>query len=267
MRADVALVELGLCTSRAQAQQLIGTGQVLMWTSNQAKASEVRKPSQTIEPFMKLGLKPGALPKFVSRGGMKLEGALRAINLSVRGFRCLDVGQSTGGFTDCLLHAGAASVVGIDVGHGQLHAKLKDDPRVQAWEGLNIYKMDTADWLPKVDKEKRPFDLVVADLSFISLRKALPGICALAPGGCQMVLLVKPQFELGPQAIGKNGLVKDLPGHLASLEKEMKSAALENGLEEIRFFACELTGGDGNQEYFLTGQIKQTNPLFRECND
>jgi 23S rRNA (cytidine1920-2'-O)/16S rRNA (cytidine1409-2'-O)-methyltransferase len=158
---------------------------------------------------------------------------------------CLDVGQSTGGFTDVLLARGAASVVGVDVGHGQLHAKLRDDPRVTALEGVNARHLDAAT-LPR-----QPFGLIVADLSFISLTLVLPRLAPLAAR--DLLLLVKPQFELQPADIGKGGLVTDPVAH-AHVEARLRAACVKNGLTPRDYFESSVAGGDGNREHFLWAQ-------------
>ncbi|HEX4918696.1 MAG TPA: TlyA family RNA methyltransferase [Limnobacter sp.] len=254
MRADIALVERGLCTSRAQAQQCIEKGRVYYRPSALAGWILVRKASQTIEVHQSLELKTSEEPEFVSRGGLKLLGALQDLSVNPKGLRCLDVGQSTGGFTDCLLQQGAASVVGLDVGHGQLHPTLKVHPQVHAIEGVNVYKANPAEIMEGLQQacpDFLPLQLVVADLSFIALRKVLPHLAELMPAPCSAILLVKPQFELGPEHIGKHGLVKNLESLLPTIESDMTHASLALGLEVKRFLPCRIQGGDGNQEFFL----------------
>jgi 23S rRNA (cytidine1920-2'-O)/16S rRNA (cytidine1409-2'-O)-methyltransferase len=163
--------------------------------------------------------------------------------VQARGTRCLDVGQSTGGFTDCLLAHGAARVIGVDVGHGQLHDKLRHDPRVVAIEKLNARELTA-------EQVGGDFDLVVADLSFISLTLVLPALVPLlAPGGV-LLLLVKPQFELQPGRIGKGGLVKDERDH-AEVEQRLRWACANTGLAVRDWFASAIAGGDGNREFFI----------------
>lgn len=254
MRADLALVERGLCTSRAQAQQCIAQGRVRCRPGPLAAWITVKKPSHSVDAHQALELLASTEPNFVSRGGLKLLGALEDVALDVHGLKCMDLGQSTGGFTDCLLQRGAASVIGLDVGHGQLHSALREHPKVHALEGVNLYKTEPAEILNVLKSacpEFLPVQLVVADLSFISLRKVLPQIVAYMQKGCLGLLLVKPQFELGPQHIGKNGLVKNLPALLPDLEKDMKTACIEVGLHVKQFLPCQIQGGDGNQEFFL----------------
>lgn len=214
----------------------------------------VKKASQQIEPFVELELINCDAPNFVSRGGLKLHHALEYTRIELNDKRCLDLGQSTGGFTDCLLQRGVTSVVGIDVGKEQLHHSLRVHPAVLALEGVNLYKVNASDLaldIAALKPEFMPFDLVVADLSFISLRKVLPNVATLIPTGCEGLFLVKPQFEVGPEHIGKNGLVKDLDGLIAELESNVKTCCESLNLKVRDFFPCDLKGGDGNQEYFV----------------
>jgi 23S rRNA (cytidine1920-2'-O)/16S rRNA (cytidine1409-2'-O)-methyltransferase len=180
--------------------------------------------------------------RFVSRGGLKLEGALTRLGLDVAGTTCLDVGQSTGGFTDVLLARGAKHVVGVDVGHGQLHPRLAADPRVTALEGVNARHLEAAQ-LPFAS-----FDLVVGDLSFISLALVLPALVPLLGG--PLLLLVKPQFELQPIDIGPNGHVKDASAY-GHVEKKLRKACAQHGLVVRDWFDSATPGGEGAREFFL----------------
>ena len=254
MRADLALVEKGLCPSRAQAQILIEQGKVQVRNGVVQAPVVVKKASQQIEPFMTLELIDCDAPSFVSRGGLKLHHALETTKIEVHARRCIDLGQSTGGFTDCLLQKGASSVVGIDVGREQLHPRLRRHHAVMALEGINLYKINAGDLekdIAALKPEFMPFDLAVADLSFISLRKVLPNIAKLMPARCEGLFLVKPQFEVGPENIGKNGLVKNLDDLIEQLENDIKTCCAQLDLTVKDFFQCELKGGDGNQEYFV----------------
>ena len=186
--------------------------------------------------------------RFVSRGGVKLAGALAITGLDVAGRRCLDVGQSTGGFTDCLLQADARQVVGVDVGHGQLHPRLLADSRVTAFEGINcraLVAADLGDALPA-----NGFDLMVGDLSFISLTLILPQLPPLLASHGDLLLLVKPQFEVGPGNIGKGGIVRDPTLH-DEVESKLRRCAASLGLTVRAWFASPITGGDGNREFFI----------------
>lgn len=244
-------MDRSLCTSRAQAQDLIARGLVSARFGTQFEA--VKKASQNIEAYVELKLLDDESGRFVSRGGVKLAGALRHTGLEVKGLRCLDLGQSTGGFTDCLLQEGARSVAGIDVGKGQLHPSLVDHSAVICLEGVNLKTVDTIallDQIKSMNAEFAPIDFVVADLSFISLGKVLGNVANLMEAGKQGLLLVKPQFELGQNALGKNGLVKDLISHLPAMKQTLTSQCENSGLAVLDFFPCTITGGDGNQEYF-----------------
>src|SRR6478609_6851677 len=200
MRADQLLVERGLAATRSQAQRLIAAG--VRWFDG-AGWKPVAKNGDELPPQAQIELLDTAEARYVSRGGLKLEGALRAAQLDVQGWKCLDVGQSTGGFTDCLLQHGAARVTGVDVGHGQLHGKLRGDARVVAIEKLNARELSA-------EQVGGDFDLVTGDLSFISLTLVLPALAPLIagvasrtqPAGGHLLMLVKPQFELQPGQVG-----------------------------------------------------------------
>ncbi|HNH34520.1 MAG TPA: TlyA family RNA methyltransferase [Rhodocyclaceae bacterium] len=238
VRADQLLVERGLCPSRAVARRLIEAGHVT------TTDGPVVRPAQFLPADADLRVAEDDELRYVSRGGLKLAGALRHTGLRVEGRRCLDLGQSTGGFTDCLLQAGAARVVGVDVGHGQLHHRLAGDPRVAGIEGLNA-----RDLLP----EHLPlptYDLVVGDLSFISLTLVLPRLRPLLAAGGDLLLLVKPQFEVGPDKVGKGGIVRDA-GHFPEVERKLRAAAAACALAVRDYFPSCIAGGDGNREFFI----------------
>jgi len=240
MRADRLLMDRGLAPTRSAAQRLIAAGAV-RWHAPAGWARPT-KAGEDLPESCEIEVVDNAELRFVSRGGLKLEGALAHCAMQVTGFTCLDVGQSTGGFTDVLLQRGAARVVGIDVGHGQLHPRLAADPRVTALEGVNARRLDAA-LLPAAQ-----FDLVVADLSFISLTLVLPALAPLVGG--ETLLLVKPQFELQPADIGKNGIVRHAAAY-ARVEQRLRQASAANGLAVIDWFASPIDGGDGNREFFL----------------
>lgn len=258
MRADLALTERNLCASRAQAQALIQAGKVQWRRAGFGDWLPVKKAAQPIEGLDEIRVDDNQVLQYVSRGGHKLAGALDEIGLDVRDMRCADFGQSTGGFTDCLLSRMAQSVIGLDVGKDQLHPRLKADPRVVALEGINLKTCDApalkAQWL-KQWPERCPIDLAVADLSFISLTKVLGNLVTFLEPGSQLVLLVKPQFELGPQWIGKNGLVKNLEHALPDLEQNIRVACQANRVQVGHFWPSSIAGGDGNQEYFVHGTL------------
>lgn len=237
-RLDEALVAQGLAPSRSAAQRLIAAGRVML------AGAVVTKPAHPVADASALTVAAGEDADFVSRGGIKLAGALRHTGLSVAGKLCLDIGQSTGGFTDCLLRHGAARVVGVDVGHGQLHPKLVADARVECHEGIN------ARHLAKSALAGRHFELIVVDVSFISLTLIIPQLPALlAPSG-NVLLLVKPQFEVGPRGLGKGGLVRD-PTRYPEVCAKLVSCAREHGFADCDWFASPIAGSDGNREFFL----------------
>lgn len=240
MRADQLLVQRGVAPSRSAAQRLIERGGV-RWRGAHGWAVP-KKAGEELPDAAEIEIVDDAELRFVSRGGLKLDAALRHSEIDVRGMTCLDVGQGTGGFTDVLLARGAARVVGVDVGHGQIHPRIAADPRVTALEGINARHLDPHA-LP-IDR----FDLVTADLSFISLALVLPALAPLAAG--ELLLLVKPQFELQPGDIGKGGLVKSAAAYVR-VEQRLRDACAANDLVVLDWFASAIAGGDGNREFFL----------------
>ncbi len=330
MRADIFLVESGHAATRSQAQRLIASG--VEWRLGPlAPWKKVLKNGDEVPSCAELRLLDEAEARFVSRGGLKLEGAMTQLGLSAQGMHCLDVGQSTGGFTHCLLAAGARRVVGVDVGHDQLHPQLRADARVVCLEGLNARaltpealaeaweeaiselieeeedndtqpvapyawmrnggvvdedyddsddakdheieafkaqrsertKAEKAGTLPRERRRKAEFadtvietnfELVVGDLSFISLTLVLPALVPLLQPNGQLLLLVKPQFELQPADIGKGGLVKDEASY-GRVEQRLRSTCAELGLEVLNWLDSPITGGDGNREFFLHARL------------
>ena len=326
MRADVFLVDFGHAATRSQAQRLIAAG--VEWRlSPLAPWQKVAKNGDEIPSVAEVRLLDSAEAKYISRGGLKLEGALAATGLSVASLRCLDVGQSTGGFTDCLLQQGAAQVIGVDVGHAQLHERLRQDARVVCVEGLNaraltpevlqeacelalseaIEEEEDNDTQPEapyswmrngglvdeeyddsddakeqdierfkaeraarakaraagtlpVQRRRRAdrqnvditpqFDVVVGDLSFISLTLVLPALVPLlAPQGA-LLMLVKPQFELQPGQVGKGGIVRDASLY-AVVEQRIRDCCAAQGLQVQAWLDSPISGGDGNREFFV----------------
>ena len=246
MRADQLIVARGHAPTRSAAQRLIEHHGV-RWLAPAGWAVP-RKAGEELPEDCNLEVTDDAELRFVSRGGLKLEGALARTLLALEGRTALDLGQGTGGFTDVLLQRGAAHVVGVDVGHGQLHPRLAVDLRVTCLEGVNARDLASAA-LPGT-RPAEGFDLVVADLSFISLTLALPAIAAhLAPSG-DALLLVKPQFELQPKDIGKGGIVKTEAAY-PQVEARLRSACAERALEVLDYFPSAIDGGDGNREFFL----------------
>jgi 23S rRNA (cytidine1920-2'-O)/16S rRNA (cytidine1409-2'-O)-methyltransferase len=236
-RVDKRMVDLGLVESRTRAQALIMAGQVVVGDH------VVDKPGALVPVDAEIRLKGETLP-YVSRGGLKLERALAHFQIEVRGLDALDVGASTGGFTDCLLQRGAARVCAVDVGYGQLAWKLRDDPRVTSLERVNARNLE-ASQLPF-----RP-QLAVCDVSFISLTLILPRLVeALGPGDRPIVALVKPQFEVGRADVGKGGVVRDEAKRLAAVEK-CAEAARALGCTVAGVVVSPITGPAGNVEYLL----------------
>jgi 23S rRNA (cytidine1920-2'-O)/16S rRNA (cytidine1409-2'-O)-methyltransferase len=243
MRADQLLVHRGLAPSRSAAQRLIERGAV-QWLGPRGWALP-RKAGDELPEGCELQVIDDAELRWASRGGLKLEGALDRTGIAVEGRLCLDVGQSTGGFTDVLLARGAKHVVGVDVGQGQLVQRLRDDARVTALEGVNARHLE-ASQLPFPH-----YGLIVGDLSFISLTLVLPALKPLLQG--DLLMLVKPQFELQPEHIGKGGLVKDAASY-ALVEQRLRAACEEQGLSVKDWFQSPVAGGDGNTEFFVWAQ-------------
>lgn len=283
MRIDQLLVQIQLASTRSQAQRLIADG--VEWQQGDTW-KRVAKNGDDVPEEAAVRLLNDAEARYVSRGGLKLEAALKHLGLDVTGFACLDVGQSTGGFSDCLLQHGAVSVVGVDVGSAQLHPQLRTDPRVLCVEGVNARALvaddlvaayqdsvgadgmfdddealDDEDGLD-VEEELSPvtnpssrsfvpaFDLVVADLSFISQTLVLPAVVPLLKAGGTLLTLVKPQFELQPGQVGKGGIVKDASMYLL-VEQRVRDACADLGLTVTAWFDSPIAGGDGNREFFI----------------
>ena len=276
MRADLFLVEHGFATTRSQAQRLIGSGVQWRVVVDEAEAKlEVKAPwrrvaknGDEIPDAAELVVLDSTEAKYISRGGLKLEGALKVTGLDVTGLRCLDVGQSTGGFTDCLLQHGAAQVVGVDVGHGQLHARMRGDERVVCLEGINARSLIATDLIAacarqmaavgQFDAENESefdpvFDFLTGDLSFISLTLVLPAVVRLLHVGGHLLMLVKPQFELQPGQIGKGGIVRDAL-HFEFVEKRLRDCCAELGVDVLGWMQSAIEGGDGNREFFIHGK-------------
>jgi 23S rRNA (cytidine1920-2'-O)/16S rRNA (cytidine1409-2'-O)-methyltransferase len=237
MRIDKLLVDRGLAESRTKAQALVMAGVVL------ADEQRVNKPSDTVASDAQLRLKGGDDPtsRYVGRGGVKLETALRDFELSVEGLTCLDVGASTGGFTDCLLQHGARHVIALDVGHNQIDYRLRTDSRVEVREGVNARYLQPDDFNAR-------FDLVVMDVSFISATKILPAIVPLLQEAGRLITLIKPQFEVGRGEVGKGGIVRDPDKH-ARVIAEVNHAAQELGLQLKKVIESPIHGADGNVEF------------------
>ena len=245
-RADVLLTTRGLAPTRSAAQRLIERGAVQRRAATEWVA--LRKCGEELADHCELRVTDAAELRWVSRAGLKLDAALQATALAVQGARCLDVGQSTGGFTEVLLAHGAAHVVGVDVGHGQLHHSLREHARVTAIEGVNARSLTPAalgsGW------PEAGFDVIVADLSFIPLTTVLPALVPLLANGATLLALVKPQFELQPKDIGKGGLVQQ-PSAYAEVERKLRAACLEAGLAVRGYMDSAVAGADGNREFFI----------------
>ncbi|MDZ4661200.1 MAG: TlyA family RNA methyltransferase [Pseudomonadota bacterium] len=242
IRLDQALVELGLVKSRTLAQRMIEAGQVFIQRAESTGHELVEKPSMQIfniakikSAFPKLHIIEGNVDRYVSRGGLKMRAALDFFEINPSGLRVMDIGISTGGFTDCLLQAGAAKVVGIDVGHGQTAPSILKHPNVEVHEGINARELGTHDYLA-------PFDLIVLDVSFISLTKVVPEVVKFLKGQAYLLALVKPQYELEQEG-----------GHLDFERVKLKIYELFEGLQfgVQGYFECPVKGGAGNQEFFI----------------
>ena len=249
-RIDAELVDRGLFASRERARAAVLAGEVRVAGQVVTKAGHTVEPDATIEVAER--------QRFVSRGGDKLAGALDTFALDVAGVRAVDVGASTGGFTDCLLQRGARSVVAIDVGYGQLAWSLRTDPRVTVVERTNIRVADPAEL-------GAPFDLAVVDVSFISLRTVLPHVAALLGEGGAIVALVKPQFEAGKGRVGKKGVVKDAGVHAEVLEAAAR-AATEAGFVVRGLTFSPIKGPEGNIEFWLWA-AREGEPTPRTAKD
>jgi len=238
-RLDLELVERGLAASRQQAQQLIRSGRVRSGTT------VLDKPGVAVATSLPLAVDHP--PRFVSRGGEKLVAALEALPIAVEGRICLDGGISTGGFSDCLLQHGASRVYGIDVGYGQTAWSLRTDPRVVLRERTNLRHLEPAELYEASDPWP---DLAVADVSFIALARVLPAIRRLLRRPAEAILLVKPQFEVGPGRVGKGGVVRDPAAHVDAIAGVI-SAADELDWQAAGLVGSPITGPAGNHEYLL----------------
>ncbi len=236
-RIDKLLVEQGLAESRTKAQALVMAGVVLV------DEQRVEKPSEQFAADAQIRVKRADDPasRYVGRGGVKLEAALREFQLDIQGLVCLDVGASNGGFTDCLLQHGAQKVFAIDVGHNQIDWQLRNDPRVEVREGVNARYLQPDEFPVK-------FDLAVVDVSFISATMVLPAIVPLLREGGAIVTLVKPQFEVGRGEVGGGGIVRDPAKRAQAVEKVNQSAA-ELGLRVAGVIESPIQGAEGNVEF------------------
>lgn len=236
-RIDKLLVERGLAESRTKAQALVMAGAVL------ANEQRIAKPSDLIPVDAEIRLKGAEDPaaRYVGRGGLKLEAALREFQMDVRDYVCLDVGASTGGFTDCLLQHGARKVIAVDVGHNQIDWRLRTDERVEVREGVNARYLQSEDF-------QTQFDAIVMDVSFISATKILPAAVPLLKPDGKLVTLIKPQFEVGRGEVGKGGIVREPEKHARVIE-EVNCAARSFGLTVSGVIESPVRGADGNVEF------------------
>lgn len=243
-RIDQIIVDLGLAKSRSHAQKKIELGCVFVRMDGHLH--HVAKASETFhEPFA-VEVRKSTIDQYVSRGGLKLEGACEHLQLKVRGFDCLDVGASTGGFTDYLLQKGAASVLCLDAGMGQLESSVQKDSRVRSFEKVNCRYPDQLE----LSVGQGRFDLIVMDVSFISATLIFPNLKKYLKNKGGLLSLVKPQFELGPEALNRSGLVKEVSQY-PQVEKKIKENLHNSGFEVLDYFQSTELGGDGNVEFFV----------------
>jgi 23S rRNA (cytidine1920-2'-O)/16S rRNA (cytidine1409-2'-O)-methyltransferase len=244
IRLDQLLVSQGLASSRTRAQRLIKNGRVFL-----SNGKPLSKPSEKWPSDTPLRIDADPEERYASRAGLKLESVLLTLNMRLDERGVLDIGQSTGGFTDCALQFGARHVIGVEVGHDQLASHLRSDPRVTCLEGLNARHMSGAAALLNTLAE-RPIDLAVMDVSFISQTLILPEVAVLLPPSGQLLSLVKPQFELDPGALDKRGIVRD-PQRYQEVEHHIRDACEQCGLVISHWQESPITGSDGNREFLL----------------
>jgi 23S rRNA (cytidine1920-2'-O)/16S rRNA (cytidine1409-2'-O)-methyltransferase len=272
MRIDQLLVQRQLASTRSQAQRLIADG---VEFSHSGVWRRVAKNGDEVPADAQVRLLDTSEARFVSRGGLKLEAALHALNWSLQGLQCLDVGQSTGGFTDCLLQRGAAMVVGVDVGSAQLHPSLRADGRVLCVEKCNARSLAADDLIAAFESSLAQdgavqagadvpefvplFDLIVMDLSFISQTLVLPALVPLMKPGGRLLSLVKPQFELQPGQVGKGGVVKE-DAYYPMVENRVRSTCTDLGLVVSDWLDSSIKGGDGNREFLMAAQLPVVDP-------
>ncbi|MCK7597700.1 TlyA family RNA methyltransferase [Microbulbifer sp. CAU 1566] len=247
-RLDLLLVQQQLASSRTHARKLVDAGRVLLSDGHSWRPAT--KASQSLSEDTQLKVEPLPEDQYVSRAGLKLAGILDHTGLSPAGWNALDVGCSTGGFSDCLLQRGAEQVVGIDVGHDQLAKSLRLDPRMHLFEGINARHLTAEQISPFAD---RGFDAIVMDVSFISQALILPQLPTLLKSGGHLLSLVKPQFEVGPEGIGKGGLVRD-PALYQGVQEKICALCAQLGLTIRDYIESPIKGGDGNREFLLWAQ-------------
>ncbi len=252
MRLDLFLVKKKLAVSRTQAQELIKSGHV--FTKLKEKEIILEKPNHGVNPEDEdcIFVKQNNLQKYVSRGGNKLEAAVHQLKITIKGKNVLDVGQSTGGFTDFLLQNSAGQIVGFDVGHSQLHKNLKSISNISSFEGLHV--KDLSENLAFIEKVPQGgFDLIVMDVSFISITKVFVFLKKFLKFNGEYLFLVKPQFELTAADLDRNGIVKDKKS-FSRVQTRIEQEARDHFGTVLNYIASELSGKDGNQEFFIYGQ-------------
>ncbi|HJQ71140.1 MAG TPA: TlyA family RNA methyltransferase [Blastocatellia bacterium] len=246
-RIDKLLVERGFAESRNRAQSMVMAGQVLVGDQR------IDKAGYLVDTDAAIRIK-GETPRYVSRGGLKLEAALSRFKVDPRGKNCIDVGASTGGFTDCLLQQGAARVTAVDVGHNQLAWQMRQDPRVEVIEGLNARNLNERAW-------PEQFDLATVDVSFISLTKILPALFGVLAEEADSIALIKPQFEVGKGEVGKGGIVADPAKHRRVLT-EIVDFARDTGLSVVGLMGSPILGAEGNREFLIhLARAQETKPV------
>ena len=248
IRLDQLVFDLGLAESRERAKTTVMSGLVFV------NGQRADKPGMQVSPDIKVEVKGTALP-YVSRGGLKLEKALKVFPIDVKDKVCIDCGASTGGFTDVLLKNGAAKVYSVDVGYGQLAWSLRNDERVVNMERTNI-RYISSELIPE------PLDICVMDLSFISVKLVLPAVCALLKDNAQLVCLIKPQFEAGREEVGKKGVVRDKAVHLSVIESVL-SFAPTVGMTVMGLDFSPIKGPEGNREYlcYMKKGVQEADPI------
>ena len=252
IRWDQLVFDLGLAESRERAKTTVMSGLVFV------NGQRADKPGMQVSPDIKVEIKGTALP-YVSRGGLKLEKALKVFPIDVNDKVCIDCGASTGGFTDVLLKNGAAKVYSVDVGYGQLAWSLRNDERVVNMERTNI-RYISSELIPE------PLDICVMDLSFISVKLVLPAVCALLKDNAQLVCLIKPQFEAGREEVGKKGVVRDKAVHLSVIESVL-SFAPTVGMTVMGLDFSPIKGPEGNREYlcYMKKGVQEAGPIDVEA--
>lgn len=246
-RLDQLIVTRGLITTRTRAQRLIKHGRVFLTDANGQHLKTLTRPGEKLPDDVLLEIEPDEEERYVSRAGLKLEGLLELTGLDIQGMTLLDIGQSTGGFTDCALRRGAARVIGIEVGHGQLDPSLRQDERVVCMEGINARDLPHETVLAQAPNG---IDGAMMDVSFISQTLILPSLAPLLSQGGHLLTLVKPQFELTPDAINGRGLVRN-PTLYADVEQRVRDCCCSVGLEVQCWYESPIKGGDGNREFIL----------------